>query len=65
LALDVAEQISAARGKSVAVYSVHTLKPLDREGIRDVLTRFPEVSVLEEHSPHGGLGRRSSSWLGT
>lgn len=56
MAMDVAEQIYTAKGKSVAVYSVHTLKPLDREGIKGVLGRYREVSVLEEHSPHGGLG---------
>jgi len=44
------------RGISVAVASVHTLKPLDREGIMGALTRFPRVLVLEEMVPRGGLG---------
>jgi transketolase len=39
----------------VAVASVHTLKPLDREGIRSALLRFPRVLVLEEMVPRGGL----------
>ena len=44
------------RGISVAVASVHTLKPLDREGIAPLLASFPKVVVMEEMVPHGGLG---------
>ena len=44
------------RGISVAVASVHTLKPLDREGITSLLNRFPKVVVIEEMVPQGGLG---------
>ena len=44
------------RGISVAVASVHTLKPLDREGIAPLLAGFPKVVVMEEMVPHGGLG---------
>lgn len=45
-----------AKGKSVAVASVHTLKPLDREGIARALARFPLVVVVEEMVRRGGLG---------
>jgi transketolase len=48
--------MDAAEGKSVAVGSVHTLKPLDREGITKILHRFPRVVVIEEMVPRGGLG---------
>ncbi len=44
-----------AKGVSVAVASVHTLKPLDREGIAKLLQRFSRVVVLEEMVPRGGL----------
>ncbi|WP_374631507.1 transketolase family protein [Ferrovibrio sp.] len=54
-AMDVADGISA-RGKSVAVCSVHTLKPLDRAGLAEVVKRFPQVIVIEETSPQNGLG---------
>lgn len=46
----------AAMGQSAAIYSVHTLKPLDRKGISDLLTRFAHVLVIEECAPNGGLG---------
>jgi len=45
----------AASGKSVSLISCHTLKPLDREGISEVLRRHKQVIVVEEHAPQGGL----------
>lgn len=56
MAFDAAEIIEKQSGATVAVTSVHTLKPLDREGIAHVLQSFSTVVVLEEHSPQGGLG---------
>lgn len=55
LGVDAAEMLEK-RGVSVAVASVHTLKPLDREGIASLLDRFPKVVVMEEMVPQGGLG---------
>jgi transketolase len=43
------------RGESTAVVSVHTLKPLDREGIAAVLSRFKKVVIIEECAPNGSL----------
>ena len=56
MAFDAADLIEKESGGRVAVYSVHTLKPLDREGIARVLQKFSSVVVVEEHSPVGGLG---------
>ncbi len=53
-----AAKLIEARGRSVSVVSVHTLKPLDASGIREVLGSHRSVIVLEEHVPHGGLGSR-------
>jgi transketolase len=58
MAFDVAERIESKTGKSVAIVSVHTLKPLDEAGIANVVRRFPVVAVIEEHAPYGGLGPR-------
>jgi len=49
--------MQAAEGRSVAVASVHTLKPLDKEGIARILGKYAKVVVLEEMVPHGGLGQ--------
>jgi transketolase len=54
LALEVADELAAA-GLSSTVVSVHTLKPLDREGIAALLTSHERAVVIEEHSPQGGL----------
>jgi transketolase len=55
MALEVAERIEGEQGKSVALVSAHTLKPLDTEGIARVLDKYETVAVIEEHSEHGGL----------
>jgi transketolase len=54
MAADIADRL-AAQGKSVSLVSVHTLKPLDREGIAEALRTHKHVIVLEEHAPQGGL----------
>jgi transketolase len=54
MATQVADQLQA-QGKSVSLVSVHTVKPLDREGIADALKRHKHVIVIEEHVPQGGL----------
>ncbi len=56
MACDLADKLQAERGIPAAVYSVHTLKPLDTTGIAAVLKQFPLVVTLEEHVERGGLG---------
>ncbi len=58
MAAEVAGALEA-RGKSVALASVHTMKPLDRDGIAEALHRYPHVLVIEEHAPHGGLASQT------
>jgi transketolase len=53
-AMDVAGRAERA-GLSTAVCSVHTLKPLDRGRIAEILATFPRVAVIEECGPRGGL----------
>lgn len=61
-ALDAAA-ILLAHGVQARVVSMHTVKPLDDELLRDVFRRFPIVAVVEEHSPVGGLGSSIAEWL--
>lgn len=56
MALEVAERIEREQGRSVALVSAHTVKPLDREGIGRILDEFETVAVVEEHSVRGSLG---------
>lgn len=58
LALALAGKIEQEQGGEVAAYSIHTLKPLDREGIARILASYERVIVVEEHSSVGGLGQQ-------
>ena len=53
---ELAARIEREQGRSVAVVSAHTLKPLDRDRIAQLLKTFETVAVIEEHSERGGLG---------
>jgi len=56
-AIALAARFEAA-GKSTAVVSVHTLKPLDREGLAAALQSYAHVVVIEEGAPNGSLAMR-------
>lgn len=57
MAFAVADRFEAA-GRSTAVVSAHTLKPLDREGLTEILRDYPHVVVVEECAPNGSLAMR-------
>ncbi|MBL4759661.1 MAG: hypothetical protein JKY80_02250 [Mariprofundaceae bacterium] len=54
MALEVADRMTAG-GASVSVVNVHTLKPIDQEGIAKALKDHKKVITIEEHAPMGGL----------
>ena len=58
MAADIADQLQAT-GKSVSLIVVHTLKPLDDDGIIDALQKHQTVIVIEEHAPQGGLAAQT------
>lgn len=43
-------------GISPTLVNVHTIKPLDAEGIAEIFSKHEMILVLEEHSVCGGLG---------
>jgi transketolase len=53
-AFAVADRL-AERGTTAALYSVHTIKPLDRDGIAKIVGHFRRVVVIEECAPNGSL----------
>jgi transketolase len=61
-ALAVAELL-APEGTGAAVYSFHTVKPLDLALLEEVFARFDVVATVEEHSVLGGLGGSVAEWL--
>ncbi|MCI8495278.1 MAG: transketolase [Lachnospiraceae bacterium] len=44
------------RGIDLALYSMHTIKPIDGSLIRNCMEEYPAIFTLEEHSVTGGLG---------
>lgn len=50
-------------GGNPQLVSFHTVKPLDRELLRDVFARFHTVVTVEEHSLIGGFGSAVAEWL--
>jgi transketolase len=56
MGLEIAGKLEA-KGESTAVYSLHTVKPLDVEGLARILQKYRRVVVLEEMSPNGSIGK--------
>ena len=52
-------------GIETEVVSVHTLKPIDAEGILEIAGRHPMIYSVEEHSIIGGLGAMIAEILAT
>jgi transketolase len=55
LALDAAEALEG-QGIRARVLDMHTVKPIDRDAIRDAAEATGALVVAEEHLAHGGLG---------
>lgn len=68
--LMVHESLKAAalleeRGLSCAVYNMHTIKPLDREGLAEIFARYRLLVTVEEHMITGGLGGAVAEYKAT
>jgi transketolase len=59
---DAADRL-AREGVSARVENFHTVKPLDRERLTELFSKYPVVAVAEEHSRLGGLGGSIAEWL--
>jgi len=49
-------QLLKTRGRQAALYSIPTVKPIDRELLETLAQRFRAIVTVEEHSVIGGLG---------
>jgi transketolase len=56
-AMAVADRFEAT-GQRAAVFSIHTLKPLDQKGLSQILGTYKRVVVIEECAPNGSLAMR-------
>jgi transketolase len=61
-ALDAAELL-AAKGVSIGVVHMHTIKPLDTELLARLAGPVAGIVVAEEHSVYGGLGEACAAAL--
>jgi transketolase len=58
-----AAKILEERGISVGVINMHTIKPLDTEAIKQVISNSRVLVTIEEHSIIGGLGSAVAEYL--
>ena len=59
--LMVAETMETAsileeKGIQCAVYNMHTIKPIDRKGLKEIFDSYPLIVTAEEHNVLGGMG---------
>ncbi len=50
-------------GINAEVVNSHTIKPIDKIGLKRIFNSFKYVFSIEEHSKIGGLGSIISSWI--
>ena len=51
-----AADILSEKGIEVSVYNMHTIKPIDREGLEKIFRTYPLIVTAEEHQITGGMG---------
>ena len=62
-ALEAAEKLFNENGIECCVVSMHTIKPLDNELIKEIASDGSPIITVEEHSVYGGLGEAVASLL--
>lgn len=53
------------KGISCAVYNMHTVKPIDREGLSEIFARHSLIVTAEEHMITGGMGSAVAEYKAT
>ena len=61
VAMDTAKLLKV-KGLSVRVISMHTVKPLDEELLKELFTNYLTIAVIEEHGLAGGTGSAVLEW---
>lgn len=57
-AVQAAQELAATDGVQVRVLNMHTIKPIDAEGIRAAVQETRRIITVEDHTVIGGAGRR-------
>ena len=58
-----ASKILNSKNIKPAIYSFHTIKPLNTNFLKSIFKKFHTVITVEEHSIIGGLGSSVSEWM--
>jgi transketolase len=58
-----AAELLAAQGIECRVLSMHTIKPLDEQAVRQAARETRAIITVEEHSIYGGLGEACAAVL--
>lgn len=61
--LPTAIEASRLLSEPPEIISMHTVKPLDKDLLEELTSRFSHLVTLEEHSLIGGLGSAIAEWL--
>lgn len=56
-------QLLAKKNISVAVYAFPTIKPIDRQLLKEISSRFRNLCTIEEHRVSGGFGTEVGEYL--
>tara|TARA_X000000368_G_scaffold416062_1_gene409127 strand:+ start:108 stop:1034 length:927 start_codon:yes stop_codon:yes gene_type:complete len=54
-AFEISETLKK-NGINPSIYSCHTLKPFDKEGLKKIFKNYQNIVIIEDHSEIGGLG---------
>ena len=63
-ALSAAEMLSE-QGMDVAVYNMHTIKPIDKDGLDTIFEKYNVIFTVEEHNILGGMGGAIAEYKAT
>lgn len=68
--LMVAESLEAAdllaeEGIDISVFNMHTIKPIDREGLDEIFDTYDLIVTVEEHNIIGGMGSAVAEYKAT
>ena len=61
-AFEIANALESRESGGVAIYNVHSIKPIDQEGLKRIFSLHQKVIIIEEQAPHGGLNSIVKTW---
>lgn len=61
----LAAELLKEKGIDCAIYDVHTIKPLDRDALREIFSKYSLIVTVEEHNIVGGMGSAVAEFKAT